>query len=511
MEEVNCEIKFFKVWRNIYLKYLILNECSLYKENRNKYYSSVKKFKECKFRNYVENVTIKQKENDYIQEGDLPNNGVLKKVHIMNGQFKSSIIPNGVLSVTYPNSPCSYSNDLKGLPPSVNSLENVSIEDYSCIPESITSIKFNPIRSILNETPLSIDNTNENKDENNIYRKKLSDNLKTLLFGYSWDNNKSKLNQGDLPCNLLTLDLGAYNNVFEKGILPNSITNLVAPYNNFILKKEVLPNSLKSLILRSQVKEKDIFINFNNEVWFPNEIEILKVYLVGYQVIEFQDYILPKSLKSLDIGSLQEIKYSGESLVHLHQLQSISLGDFWGNLNDFHLPNSGSLTKVDFGNKFNQIIENGVLPNSIRVLKFGVLYNKPFLMGSLPESLEELYFALFFNQPILPNHLPSTLKILNLPNYFNQPLYVGSLPRSLKKLKIGLNNGYSDFNQPILKDVLPDSLEELHLNSRDYQHVLDLNILPSSLLTLKLPSTNVFKDLNNDFINNLSNSIKLFQ
>ncbi|KAN0019700.1 hypothetical protein ACTFIU_002922 [Dictyostelium citrinum] len=428
MKEINTEILFFKVWRNNYLKNIILTQCKIYKDNRHQYFSSGKLLRDYEFKNYVENVYIQQKGYNCIQDGDLPINGVLKKVTLKGGKFiSSSIIPNGVLSIIFPEYPNSFAIDLKNLPPSVNSLENVSIEDFSDIPQSITSLQFNKINTLPKEnSKLSHDNNNNN--ENLTFKKKLSDNLKILAFGYDWDNNNSILNYNDLPSNLLTLDLGSYNNIFQKNILPNSITDLVVCYHETIFREGVLPNSLKSLIVTSKGNNKNISVLFNKEYRFPNGLEILRLYLRGFEILQFQDYILPKSLKTLDIGSFQNIKYSKESLIHLHKLESLSLGDYCSNLNEFHLPNSGnvsgngsgnsggSLTYLDLGNKFNDIIDIGVLPKSIKILKLGRSFNKQLIKDSIPDDLEELYFGKSYNHQIPPNFFPKKLKIFNLPN-----------------------------------------------------------------------------------------------
>ncbi|KAK5579154.1 hypothetical protein RB653_008833 [Dictyostelium firmibasis] len=513
MSEINNETLFFKVWRNNYLKFLILKECKLYKDNRKRYFSNGIELRNYEFREYIEVVSINNKRNYDLQEGDLPKNGVLKSINIIGGILNSSIIPNGVTSVRYPeiiDHTKGNRIDITNLPPSVNSLENLTIDDFSQIPQSITSINFNPIMSVSKKenSKLSYDQIDGNETGIPPYKKKLSENLKTIKFGFDWDNKGSKLNHNDLPCNLLTLDLGSYKNILERNVLPNSITSLVVKFNESILKGGVLPKSLKKLILSF---ETNVDIKFNEKKILPEALEYLKILFCGNESnIYIGDYILSKSLKSLEIfGGYKDKKtLSKNSFIHLNQLEHISFGDNWGSLNDFILPNSGCLTSLDLGSKFNETIEKGVLPSSIKILKLGNHFNKSIVEDSFPINLEQLYFGVCFNQLLPPNHLPKNLKHLFLSNDFDKILEVGSLPNGLKKLKIGEHNGR--FNQPISINVLPPTLENLELNCKNYEQLLNLNILPTSLSVLKIRSSSKFKKINHDFIKNLPNSIKLF-
>ncbi|KAM9981030.1 hypothetical protein ACTFIY_003339 [Dictyostelium cf. discoideum] len=53
-----------------------------------------------------------------------------------------------------------------------------------------------------------------------------------------------------------------------------------------------------------------------------------------------------------------------------------------------------------FGNNYNEIIQNGVIPNGIRSIKFGSSYNQPLKIGIFPPTITSIQFGSLFNQPI---------------------------------------------------------------------------------------------------------------
>ncbi|EGG19837.1 hypothetical protein DFA_06939 [Cavenderia fasciculata] len=129
-------------------------------------------------------------------------------------------------------------------------------------------------------------------------------------------------------------------------------------------------------------------------------------------------------------------------------------GDFNTPLNEGLLPETLKILKI-LG-KFNQPIKEGDIPDSVKTLMFGNRYNQPLPVGVLPSTLQSLVFGNDYNQPLSDGVLPTSLRSLEFGWRYNQPLSVGVLPKSLEELKFGWN-----YNQLLSVGVLPTSLKSL--------------------------------------------------
>jgi hypothetical protein len=176
------------------------------------------------------------------------------------------------------------------------------------------------------------------------------------------------------------------------------------------------------------------------------------------------------------------------------KLESIRFRDFFDQMIEpGKLPRT--LKKIIFGYYFNQTIEPGVLPENLEELIFGSYYDQSFEKDVLPNKLLRLEFEDNFSQWIeeLPKNL-TKLKIgiwsgdlsllenlsdLELGSYYNEYIPKGELPRSLKRLKFG-----DYFNLEIQKGVLPDGLTNLVFGHRFDQRIQE-NALPASLTDLE--------------------------
>ena len=118
------------------------------------------------------------------------------------------------------------------------------------------------------------------------------------------------------------------------------------------------------------------------------------------------------------------------------------------------IPSNVKILDLTSDIKFNGDLQ-GILPDSLRVLKLGYKYNRP--IGGLPLGLETLEFTGSFNQFLDSTTLPPYLKHLKVGYAFNLP--VDDLPQFLLTLQLG-----SRFNQSI--DDLPKTLEKLILGWR---------------------------------------------
>ncbi|EGC35302.1 hypothetical protein DICPUDRAFT_33630 [Dictyostelium purpureum] len=162
-------------------------------------------------------------------------------------------------------------------------------------------------------------------------------------------------------------------------------------------------------------------------------------------------------------------------------------------------------TGISKGPDFNQNIDPGVIPNSVRYIYFiNGQYNKPLMAGALPNSVEYLFLSDGFNQPFKVGDLPSNLCILETGDEFNQPFDAAALPPTLKSLFLG--KGYNqpmDFahlinitclvydegsisEHPIIS--LPPKLEFLLLPD-SFNHYIPVGLLPKTLRTLTFGDT----------------------
>ncbi len=138
-----------------------------------------------------------------------------------------------------------------------------------------------------------------------------------------------------------------------------------------------------------------------------------------------------------------------------------------------------SLSYITFGHAFNHPLKNGVLPSSLLELTFDKMFDQKLQVGSLPGSLLYLRFGYFYDQPLDKGVLPSSLLNLTFGAQFNQKLNIGALPASLLDLTFG-----SSFDQEFKIGVLPSSLLHITFGFAFNQPLSAIDILPSSLLHL---------------------------
>ncbi|EFA86156.1 Putative calmodulin-binding protein [Heterostelium album PN500] len=137
-----------------------------------------------------------------------------------------------------------------------------------------------------------------------------------------------------------------------------------------------------------------------------------------------------------------------------------------------------NLTSLSIGDFFNQPISIDALPKSLKHLSLGWSFNQNFELGTLPSSLKSL-ILLGFNQILSKDVFPKSLKLLVFGDEFNQVLSKGVLPKSLKSLVFG-----DEFNQILSKDVLPKSLESMQFGV-EFNQTLSKDVLPKSLKSLE--------------------------
>jgi hypothetical protein len=152
-----------------------------------------------------------------------------------------------------------------------------------------------------------------------------------------------------------------------------------------------------------------------------------------------------------------------------------------------------SLTRLNFGDGFDQQLDVGVLPQSLTQLSFGKAFKQSLIPESIPQSLTRLSFQCRhsqFNPRILFDGVrkyhkhyiradnntnvwfPGTLTHLVLSDSFNQPLSRDTLPPNLTHLALG-----AVYNRPITADCLPTSVQQLFVPIDCKANVSDVEII----------------------------------
>ncbi|KAN0004213.1 hypothetical protein ACTFIZ_010362 [Dictyostelium cf. discoideum] len=287
-------------------------------------------------------------------------------------------------------------------------------------------------------------------------------------------NDPLKLYFNKIPNSITNLELvGKFNQQLRENQIPSTITRLRFgnDFNQSIKKKGIIPSSVTNLIFDSK---------FNKPLSsdsLPTSVKSLEFNSFN-QVINFGD--IPFGVKNIKFGypfnrSLNNLPNSIESLTIMQCYErKIELGHCL------------SLTELNFThyNRFNEVIEPGDLPITLKKLSLGCLFNKLLIHGSLPPQLEYLNLGEQFNQPLQEGILPNSIKTLYLGVKFSQVLKAFHLPKSLTNL-IGIGN--LKLQSPI---ILNELTQLTQLDIGNYNHQIEENYLPKNLKSLNLGSLN---------------------
>lgn len=138
-----------------------------------------------------------------------------------------------------------------------------------------------------------------------------------------------------------------------------------------------------------------------------------------------------------------------------NSVKSINFGDVFNRIIEPGvIPNS--VTKILFGDDFNQILVPGSIPLSVTHLLFGRFYNQPLIERVIPESVIHLYFVSSPNSLLVPKTIPNGVKYLHIGNGFNKKLDESILPYSLTHLTLS-----NDFD----KEIISDSVTHLYFHT----------------------------------------------
>ncbi|EGC34249.1 hypothetical protein DICPUDRAFT_79998 [Dictyostelium purpureum] len=432
-------ILFLKIWRNQYIKNIILKYCSIFKLHNQTYMSGVTSpsFK------YI----LSYKGLDYC-----------KSFHIKD------------------------SSCLFNLPKDV---ERISIYDTIIIKEEPES-HLNQIMEYFKESPITelsikLNFFVDNRDYINHHtpNKDLPENKKSFEIL----QNIVKC----LPSNLKKLNLSTYSSSIEPYTLPNTLVSL-SFYGNTTLKDHSIPYSVEELIL------ENYNLAFTTENVMPPSLKKVTFGFRYNQPLNTNLFKNCKQLKTIHFG--KKFNQSLEPGVLPSSLKKICFPEssaFSKPLKLNSLPNG--IKKITFPQNFNQpfLIKKknfftgkkgffsrlfkkqnqqddeeigdhlndyeSILPKSLEFLKVGLAFNQSILKGSIPESVTVLDLSgsviKKFDDNAIPNVkvltmpreiqqfgeslFPNNIQEINIPKITLKHYQVGKLkiPVSVKKFKVG--------------------------------------------------------------------------
>ncbi|KAN0040262.1 hypothetical protein ACTA71_012152 [Dictyostelium dimigraforme] len=459
---------FFSIWKNVYLRKLILNHVKMYLMN--KIPRSFNVYQDIDFQ-------IKNHQNSEYLESIILINSKNNKNDDDNGQ------PNFEISLK------SIKENVETL--FVNCSNRLSLIDrgkepiLNEIPKSITRLKFCEQFMINNWDQLF----------KNVYFTLTSLELGMMPY---------YIKPNSIPPNLLKLKIGNLQNNSLVGVLPRKLEYLLLGFIGNIGVYD-LPSSLSELILYGYRKPFQIDVlpkqlkilnlpNYNQEfemnVLPPN----LKELILGQDYIkEIKDNVLPITLKTLVINNSKWCQPLTPNLLP----DSLTYLEILGYQN---LPNNlpRKLNYLNLGKSFNQPLgKRGLVGSLFNALTFN--YNNNYDSTTIPPNVKSLIMPAF-NQRIYANELPTSLTYLEITGFTE--LFPHCLPKQLKVLIV---SNFFNGNKPLKRNCLPCELEHFEMIGPFNQNI---EWLPNEKLkTLKLG-----KCFNKDLpIGLLPNSLKLLE
>ncbi|KAF2069756.1 hypothetical protein CYY_008920, partial [Polysphondylium violaceum] len=504
---------FFKIWRNIYLKPLVLEalydltKSPLRFDSKTGTLEHIDRFKQ--YNILVKDVTqlgpalLKFDKADeisfYGEENGTTNNNlssfISKSIKKLRCSFTKGIpdwithlslenislcdiqvddIPPSVTNLTIDNNDEAY---IGKIPPSVRylTLNKLMHNLAHCIPPSVTYLylantAFNDINST--DIPSTVQRI---ELKNLMYQKDkgeydipsfISSRLVNGVF-YIYSKSKNRITIPSNTTHLFWLDNQYIDNDGDGINIPPSVHTLVLDetFNSAIL---TLPPTITQMIFQGDFRQSFACISF------PPALKYLSLgELLGFM----QEEDLPKGLTHLSLGDTRGVKSLPQSV---HHLESNSMQNY------DRIPPQVKYLKFQSRYKI-------FLPTTIKSFKspYGKitleeptdspLVKKSSLVSSFysDSTSIHLYSCKHFNSFIVPHTLGNNIKSISFGDSFNQVLLKGTLPNCVEKLVFG-----DVFNHKLNKSILPTSLLTLVLGN-DFNQNLNDN-LPSSLTELML-------------------------
>ncbi|KAF2071429.1 hypothetical protein CYY_007253 [Polysphondylium violaceum] len=378
-----------------------------------------------------------------------------------------------------------HTNDEKyigKIPPSVRflTLKKLMHNLAHCIPPSVTHLSLaNTAFNSINETDIP-STVLRIKFKKLLYKKDkgeydipsfISSRLVNGVF-YMYSKSKNRITIPSNTTHLFWLDDQYIDNDGDGINIPPSVHTLVLDetFNSAILP---LPPTITQMIFNGD------FCQSLYSISFPPTLKYLSFH---GGVLDIQEQYLPNGLTHLSIGEFTyDIKSIPQSVHHL---------EFTKTHEDYPIP--PQVKHVKFQSRYHVLtflpttIKSFITPNREIFLKDPT--DSPLEKSSQVSSFTfisnsttsiHLYSDYHFNYFILPHTLGNNIKSITFGHSFNQVLLKGAIPNSVEKLVFG-----GVFNHKLNKSILPTSLLTLVLG-RNFDQDLNDN-LPSSLTELML-------------------------
>ncbi|KAF2075546.1 hypothetical protein CYY_003132 [Polysphondylium violaceum] len=505
-------ITFFKIWRNIYLKPLVLEalydltKSPLRFDSKTGTLEHIDKFKQynilVKDSTQLGPALLKFDKADeisfYGEENDTTNTNlssfISKSIKKLRCSFLKGIpdwithlnlvdigfynhkvgdIPPSVTNLTIGTN---YEGYIGKIPPSVRylTLNSLMHNQAHCIPPSVTHLYLaNTAFNNINET--DIPSTVQRIEFKKLFYQKdkggydipsfISNRLVNGVF-YIYSKSKNRITIPSNTTHLFWLDDQYIDNDGDGINIPPSVHTLVLDetFDSAILS---LPPTITQMIFQGYFRHSLASISF------PPALKYLSLDQFHNDV---QEQYLPNGLSHLSIGYISEIKSLPQSVHHL---------EF--NSMDSHFPILPQVKHLKFQSSDEIFLpttfKSFISPNCNITLKeftdSPLEISSPVSSFNLDSTSLHLYSDYDFNSFIVPHTLGNNIKSITFGRSFNQVLLKGALPNSVEKLVFGKR-----FNHKLNKSILPTSLMTLVLG-RDFDQDL-IDNLPSSLTELML-------------------------
>jgi len=265
---------------------------------------------------------------------------------------------------------------------------------------------------------------------------------------------------------------------------PPSLKYLTFDYVSDTIKDSDLPNGITHLTILDRISFESLPLSIHHLesglLDIPPHIKHLKI--TGHNGSS-----VPNNVKTINIPPNKIRLYSNSSGATNKKIKPDPL-KFDGILhlisnkqfNRFIAPNSLldlNIKSISFGDKFNQILFPGTIPNTVECLEFGKDFNQVLSNSILPPQLKVLKLGLKYNHD-LNDVLPSSLTELVL-NLQNKPI-LKSFPTTLNKLTCSYFYG--------ILDMIPISVYHLEFKSiaDDCTGIFPIELVPHHITSLVL-------------------------
>ncbi|EGC32577.1 hypothetical protein DICPUDRAFT_155444 [Dictyostelium purpureum] len=444
--KINNKVYFEIIWKNIYLKGLIIYHLRIFNIHYSKkYFNSLNNFDGFQYKHYCRSVSLSGDDDGSDNPLKLITRNIDTIYYYFNTFKESTRIP-------------------------------CWVEKFGV---NISSVEFSKV----------------------LFRELRDSNIKKLILDFKEGIYPPQISCFTmLPKNLTSLKTIFYPYTINKGMLPCGLKTLVIDHNNHIpIGEASLPDSLEFLTVKSDIPYP---LTLNKTIVFPKGLVVLE--LKCFSEVE-SDFKFPKSLKTLEIicrgtfnstlpNCLKVLKFSVDD-INLNTSSTKEPIQLPPNLEklDIHLGNSNqfinnhqmipsknckSLKYLKINcTQINDTEGDSIFPNSIETLIItGACFQiKP---NMLPRNLKSLSFEKPYNYPLVEDGLfPETLTHLTFYE-FNQKIGANVFPENLKLLDLGIGSNYK-----LHEHSIPLGLLDLKIRYQNYTYLLFLKDRPNLIIS----------------------------